>query len=378
MNDKLYKRGYGTPLLRCVSKEDGHYVLKEIHEGICGNHTGGRSLAHKVLRQGFYWPTIYEDSIKFVKHCEKCQHFASMTNAPSHELVMLSSPWPFAMWGIDLIGPLPEGKGKVKFAVVAVDYFTKWVEAKPLATITTNQMKDFVYQYIICRFGIPHTIITDNGKQFDNDDFVSFCTELGIKKNFSSVYRPQANRQVEAVNKVIKHTLKRKLDSLKGRWADDLPEVLWSYRTTPRTPTGETPFSLAYGCEAMAPVEVGISTYRREMFDESLNEELLKMHLDLIDEHRQNAQLRAASYQQRVKHFFDGRVKTKNFEIGDLVLRKIMRGAKDPREGTLSANWEGPFRIASRSMSGAYHLQHLDGKGIPRAWNADLLRRYYQ
>ncbi|CAL9000431.1 unnamed protein product, partial [Prunus brigantina] len=129
------------------------------------------------------------------------------------------SPWPFAQWGLDLIGPMPEGKGQVKYAVVAVDYFTKWAEAEALATITAARIETFVWQNI-------------------------------IKLCFASPAHPQSNGQVEAVNKIIKRTLKTKLDKAKGCWPELLPEVLWSYRTTFRTSTGETPFSLSFGTEA--------------------------------------------------------------------------------------------------------------------------------
>ena len=86
----------------------------------------------------------------------------------------MQSPWPFAVWGIDLIGSLPTGKGGVKYAVVAVDYFTKWAEAEPLATITTKKVLDFVIKNIVCRYGLPRKIVSDNGTQFDSDLFTNF------------------------------------------------------------------------------------------------------------------------------------------------------------------------------------------------------------
>ncbi|XP_016651530.1 PREDICTED: uncharacterized protein LOC107881692 [Prunus mume] len=134
------------------------------------------------------------------------------------------SPWPFAQWGLDLIGPMPEGKGQVKYAVVAVDYFTKWAEAEALATITAARIEAFVWQNIVCRFGIPNAIVTDNGRQFDNAKFRQFCSNLKIKLCFASPAHPQSNSQVKAVNKIIKKTLKTKLDKAKGCWPELLPE----------------------------------------------------------------------------------------------------------------------------------------------------------
>ena len=120
------------------------------------------------------------------------------------EKVMVS-PWPFAMWGINIIGSLPISKGGARYAIVAVDYFTKWAEAEPLATITTKKVINFVVRKLICRFGLPQTIITDNGTQFES--FKDFCQKYHINKRFSAVAHPKANGQVEAVNKILKSIL---------------------------------------------------------------------------------------------------------------------------------------------------------------------------
>ncbi|XP_074327072.1 uncharacterized protein LOC141665015 [Apium graveolens] len=107
----LYKRGFNQPLLCCVDREEGNYILREVHEGICGNHSRGGSLTLKVLRQGYYWPTMIDDVFKFVRACDHCQRFANYSNAPATSITSLVSPWPFAMWGIDLIGELPKAGG---------------------------------------------------------------------------------------------------------------------------------------------------------------------------------------------------------------------------------------------------------------------------
>ncbi|CAL9006411.1 unnamed protein product, partial [Prunus brigantina] len=174
----------------------------------------------------------------------------------------------------------------VKYAIVAVDYFTKWAEAEALATITAARIETFVWQNIVCRFGIPNIIVTDNGRQFDNAKFKQFCSNLKIKLCFASPAHPQSNGQVEAVNKIIKRTLKTKLDKAKGCWPELLPEVLWSYRTTFRTSTGETPFSLSFGTEAVAPVEIGQPTYRTSTYEAEANDEQLALNLDFIEELR--------------------------------------------------------------------------------------------
>ncbi|CAL9006367.1 unnamed protein product [Prunus brigantina] len=173
-------------------------------------------MASKVLRRGYYWPSLKTDSLQLARKCRPCQLFSNIIHQPPEPLSSMTSPWPFAQWGLDLIGPMPEGKGQTKFAIVAVDYFTKWAEAKPLATITEARVQSFVWKNIICRFGIPRILITDNGRQFDNTRFREFCSNFSITLRFSSPAHPRANGQVEAVNKIIKRTLKKKLGDKKG------------------------------------------------------------------------------------------------------------------------------------------------------------------
>ena len=142
----LNKRGFFTPFLKCIVGEDTEYVLREVHEGICGNHIGARALAGKVLRQGYYWPTILKDATDLVRKCRICQEHAKISRLPSEPLTSITSPWPFQQWGLDILGPLPIGKGQCKFIIVAVDYFTKWAEAEPLATVTEQKIRNFVWR----------------------------------------------------------------------------------------------------------------------------------------------------------------------------------------------------------------------------------------
>ena len=127
----LYKRGFSTPILKCVGKEDPNYILKEVHEGVCGNHIGARTLAGKSFRQGYYWPIMLKDAIKLVRKCKAFQEHAKISHFPSEPLTSITSPWPFQEWRLDILGPLPIGRGQSKFIIVAVDYFTKWPRPNP-------------------------------------------------------------------------------------------------------------------------------------------------------------------------------------------------------------------------------------------------------
>jgi hypothetical protein len=345
VNGTLYKRGFTLPLLKCVSLEEGNYILREIHEGIRGNHSGARVLAHKAVRAGFYWPNMNKDSMTIVRNCDKCQRFVNNTKKPPEDLSSISSPWPFSQWGVDIVGPLPQGKGSVRFAVVTVDYFTKWVEVKPVVNITAKSIEHFLWKNVVYRYGVPHAFVTDNEKQFDCKSFRMWCAELHIRNYFLSPGHPQANGQVEATNKTIFKILKKKLGDRKGDWADDLPGVLWVYQTTRRTRTKETPYALAFGTEAIIPAELGSRSLRVELYKADTNNEGLKLYLDLLQEKRDHAQITMSAYQERTTKYFNRKVKPWNFKVGDLVLRKVTLATKDSTEGKLAPSWEGLYRV---------------------------------
>ena len=188
-----------------------------------------------------------------------------------------------------------------------------------------------------------NTLISDNGLQFDSKSFRRYGTELGITSRYSTPTYPQRNRQVEVVNKVIVNGLKKRLDDAKGRWVEELPHVLWTYRTTPRRSSGETPFSMSYWAKAVIPIETGFPTLRTQTFNPNDNDRLLKRSLDLIEEKRENAMVQLAYYQHKLKQGYDARVKLRPLEPGDLVLRKILGTAKNPAWGKLRPNWERPY-----------------------------------
>ncbi|XP_016196029.1 uncharacterized protein LOC107637096 [Arachis ipaensis] len=328
---QLFKKGLSQPLLKCLHPDQTDYVLREVHEGRCGHHIGGKALARKLIRAGYYWPTMMKDSKKFVKRCIKCQQNANFHKAPASELSSLTTTRPFGQWGVDLLGPFP----------------------------------------VITRFGIPEVVISDNGTQFTDKKFTEFLSGLGIKQRFSSVEHPQTNGQVEAANKVILFGLKKRQDNKKGAWADELASVLWSYRTTEQSSTGETPFRLTYGVDAVIPVEIGEPSPR--LLLAGVNEAVEK---DLVEETREMAHLSETALKQRIALRYNTKVLRRDFEERDLVLRCNDVGVPTPGEGKLAANWEGPYRIKEVLGKGAYKLERLDGKEIPRTWNAGNLRFY--
>ncbi|XP_017239647.2 uncharacterized protein LOC108212431 [Daucus carota subsp. sativus] len=372
----LFRRTYSSPILKCVGPEEAEYCLREVHEGICGDHMSAKALAYKIIRQGYYWPTIHQEAIDFVKKCRNCQLFSNVARVSPVLQSSVLSPIPFVVWGIDIMGPFPRAKGDLRYLLVSIDYMTKWVEAKAMRTINQRDCIRFM-DNILMRFGIPRVLVSDNGPQFIGSVFENYLKERGIKHKKSSVAYPQGNGQVEVTNRILLRGIEKRLQESKDKWPEELPNVLWAYRTSPRTSTGETPFKLAYGTEAMLPIEVGSPSHRVINFDEIANEEGLRTNLDLIDEIRDQAIQRMEKYKEKTREHFSKKSRVKNFHAGDLVLRDTE--ASDPTNtGKLMPKWEGPYKVKEVIRPGTYKLENMDDSEVPNTWHGLRLRKYYQ
>nr|KYP57813.1 Retrotransposable element Tf2 [Cajanus cajan] len=240
-----------------------------------------------------------------------------------------------------------------------------------------ENIQKFVWKSIITRFGIPYAIISDNGLQFTDKKFNNFLENLDIRHRFTSVEHPQSNGQAEAANKDVLTELKKRLGTAKGAWAEELPEVLWTYRCTPQSSTKETPFRLAYGTNAMIPVEVDEPSFRRTHFHEESNDGAIRAELDVVEEVREKSQVIAEACKQRMTRRFKSKLKPINFQEGDLVWRSTGSARRSPTEGKLAVNWDGPFKVRHSLNNGSYKLEELSGKVIPRRWNSTHLKTYY-
>ena len=181
LDGELFRHGFTHPILMSVSGEQCTRIMSELHEGICGSHVSGRSLASKVVRAGYYWPTLREDCVRYAQWCKQCQLHADWHKAPPEELRSIYSPWPFHTWGIDIRGPFPLAIRQMKYLIVAIEYFTKWIEAEPVVQITAHKVQHFMWKNIVCRFGVSRRLVSDNGTQFASQQLGKLCTEVGIK-----------------------------------------------------------------------------------------------------------------------------------------------------------------------------------------------------
>jgi ribonuclease HI/transposase InsO family protein len=233
---ELYHRSPSGILQRCISIAEGQELLQEIHSGACGHHAVPRALVGNAFRQGFYWPTAVADATRIVRTCQVCQFYARQTHLPAQALQTIPITWPFAVWGLDLVGPLQKAPGGFTHLLVAIDKFSKWIEVRPLNSIRSEQVVAF-FTNIIHRFGVPNSIITDNSTQFTGRKFLDFCEDHHIRVDWAAVAHPMTNGQVERANGMILQGLKPRiyndLNKFDRRWMRELPSVVWSLRKTP-------------------------------------------------------------------------------------------------------------------------------------------------
>ncbi|XP_038678394.1 uncharacterized protein LOC119979838, partial [Tripterygium wilfordii] len=375
----LYKRNDGVVFLRCVDMAEAKLIMEEIHEGICGTHSSGYAMARKIIRAGYYWLTMERDCISYANRCHKCQIYADRTHVSVNPLHVLTSPWPFSMWGLDVIGPIePKASNGHRFILVAIDYFTKWVEAASYSNVTSGVVVRFLRKEIVCRYGVPERIITDNGTNFNSKMVKDFCDQFKIYHHNSTPYRPKMNGAVEAANKNIKKIIGKMTENYKD-WHEKIPFALYGYRTSIRTSTGETPFSLVYGMEAVLPIEVEIPSLRVVLeagLEESEWTRMRYEQLNLIEERRLRAICKGQLYQRRLMKAHNKKVRPRSFREGELVLKMILPPQKDHR-GKWTPNYEGPYVVKKAFEGGALILTRMDGEELSNPVNADAIKKYY-
>nr|GEY21356.1 gypsy retrotransposon integrase-like protein 1 [Tanacetum cinerariifolium] len=235
--------------------QKANYVIREMHTGSCGMHIGARSMVAKAIRQGYYWPTIQRDARNVTQK--------------------------------------------------SIDYFTKWIEAKPLARITEKDVKKFTWDNIVCQFGLPRIIVTDNKTQFVNDPF-------------------------------------------KG--------------------------CLTYESEVVIPAEIGMPTHRTIMIREDENEDELHLNMDLLQERREAAAIREATYKTKMEQYYNQKVRPMSFKPDEYVFRRN-EASRVEDQGKLGLKWERPYRVTETYQNGSYKLQTMEGKEVPRTWHTINLRK---
>jgi hypothetical protein len=246
----------------------------------------GLETTQNILRIGYFWMTLIKDCVESVKKCHPCQIFSQKMRAHPAPMFPCHYLGPFTKWGIDYTTCNPPSTRGHHYIIVAVDYFTKWVEAMPTFKDDGETTTLFLFNQIIARFDIPREIVIDHDSHFQNKMMTELTSKLGLRQENSSPYYPQVNGQVEAMNKSLKTILQRTINLTKSNWHLMLYSALWAYQTSVKTATGFSPFQLVYGLEAVLPIECQIPSLKlavQLLPDTSPLEEWL-LHLEQLNE----------------------------------------------------------------------------------------------
>ncbi|GJV91219.1 reverse transcriptase domain-containing protein [Tanacetum coccineum] len=261
----------------------------------------------------------------------------------------------FDVWGIDFMGPFPSSRGN-RYILVAVDYVSKWVEAKALPTNDARVVVKFLKQ-LFSRFGTPRAIISDRGTHFCNDQFSNVLKKYGVTHKLSTSYHPQTSGQVEVSNRGLKRILERTVGEHRAKWADKLDDALWAFRTAFKTPIGCTPYKLVYGKACHLPIELEHKAYwalKWANFDLKTAGDHRKVQMNELNELRDQAYENSLIYKEKTKKIHDAKIKNREFHVGDRVL--LFNSRLKIFSGKLKSRWSGPFTIAEVFPYGTVEL----------------------
>ena len=309
-NEQLYRRK-SEQLLKVIRRYEFEGLMYLFHDHQISAHFGIQTTYEKI-KERYYWKGMLKDIETYIKSCDQCQRRGKPIG--KHELNPIETKEPFYQIGIDLVGPLPQTQKENKYIAVAIDYFTKWPEAKAIPNATAKEVSKFIFEEIICRHGCPQKILTDRGSHFNNQLIKELTEKFKIKHGFSTPYHPKTNGLVERFNKTLCEAL-AKLSKEQDQWDENIPSTLFAYRTRKQESTKIEPFYLTYGRKARLPTDE----------DHNIKSINLINRIDQLINHLPNERYQAKENikesQEKQKEQHDKRYKKKqNFKIGEKVL----------------------------------------------------------
>src|SRR5437764_8497218 len=369
-NELLYKKDQkdATKLYQIIRKKELPAVLYMMHNDPTSEHFATDAMFHKIKTR-YYWPQYYDDIKKYVEACDSCQRRGrSKKNNLLHPIPVHS---PFYQIGIDFVGPLPRTQRGKKYIIVAMDYLTKWPEARAVPEATAEAASTFIYEQIICQHGCPQIILSDRGTHFNNNMVKQLMEKFKINHLLSSPYHPQTNGLVERFNRTLCESL-AKLSLKNNDWDLYIAPTLFAYRTTKHATTKVEPFFLVYGRSARLPMDPDQSP------DPSATNDRLVDLIEELPQVRIKAKNQVTQAQVKQKDHYDGKLKRSNqFKIGDKVLYFNVT-LDQSHSGKFNPKWKGPFIIQQILPHGAYKLQTIDKQSLPTPINGNLLKYYYE
>jgi transposase InsO family protein len=320
---------------------------------------------------------MHEDSKRYVASCPECQRTKNISQRNSMTLKYNLQIDLFDVWGIDFMGPF-KNSHRYEYILVMVDYVSKWVEAMSCRKASTEESITMIKNVIFPRFGTPRILISDGGTHFTGKNFKKFLSRLGIEHRVSTAYHPQTNGQAETSNRQLKSILNKTIEKGGKDWSKKLDGALWAYRTTFKTPIGMTPYQFVHGKACHLPVELEHKAYWaiKEM-NIDLDVAVVKRGIQIskLEEMRLKAYENASIYKERIKRWYDKRLKKKEFTEGDKVLLYNW-SFKTFGKGKLQSKWDGPYVVHSVLSNGAITI--MDVKGDQFMVNGQRLKVYYE
>nr|GEX94048.1 reverse transcriptase domain-containing protein [Tanacetum cinerariifolium] len=348
------KKGLTSQQKKKFFKDVKHYFWDDPYFfRIC--HHGAKLIAKKVFDAGFFWPTIYRDAHAMIKSCNTCQRQGKISQKDEMPQNAIQVCEIFDVWGINFIGTFPSSRGN-KYILIAIDYLSKWVEAKALPTNDARVVVKFL-KSIFARFGTSRAIISDHGTHFCNDQFAKVINKYGFTHHHATTYHPQTSGQVEVSNRGLKRILERTVGENSASWSDKLDDALWAFCTTFKTPIGCTPYELVYGKSCHLPIELEHKAYwalKHANFDLKTAGDHRKLQLNELNKLCDQAYENSLIYKERTKKLDDSKIKNRIFNVGDQVL--LFNSRLKISSGKLKTRWSGPFTIAQVFPYGTVEL----------------------